>query len=146
LVLLFHSFWGIFGWFSIYLPLVAYSLLRKATFLLILPFALFIINFFIISKRKEKLSSLLFFSFFILTFVALIKDNLTFFHPQGRYLFPMLSFIGFYYTAGLFQISKYISKYLFKVYRNFVFYTILVVPLLILNIVSLITISNFYSK
>lgn len=146
LVLLFHSFWGVFGLFSVYLPLGAYSLLRKLTFLLILPFLLFMINFFKTSEKKEKLFFLLFFSFFAFTFVALIKDNLTFFHPQGRYLFPVLSFIGFYYTAGLFQISKYISKYLFKVYKNFVFYTILVIPLLILNIVSLITISNFYSK
>ncbi len=146
LVILFHSFWGIFGWFSIYLPLVVYSLLRKVTFLFILPFVLFVINFFITSEKKEKLSLLLFFSFFVLTFAALVKDNLTFFHPQGRYLFSMLSIIGFYYTASLFQISKYISKYLFKAYKSFVFYLILVVPLLLLNIVSLITISNFYSN
>lgn len=146
LVILFHSFWGIFGWFSIYLPLVVYSLLRKVTFLLILPFVLFLIDFFITSEKKEKLSLLFFFSFFVLTFVALVKDNLTFFHPQGRYLFSMLSVIGFYYTVSLFQISKYISKYLFKVYKSFVFYLMLVVPLLLLNIVSLITISNFYSN
>lgn len=146
LVILFHSFWGIFGWFSIYLPLVVYSLLRKTTFLLILPFVLFLIDFFKTSEKKEKLSLLLFFLFFVLTFAALIKDNLTFFHPQGRYLFSMLSIIGFYYTVSLFQISKYISKYLFKVYKSFVFYLMLVVPLLFLNIVSLITISNFYSK
>ena len=146
LVILFHSFWGIFGWFSIYLPLVVYSLLRKVTLLLVLPFVLFIINFFITSEKKEKLSLLLFFSFFVLTFVALVKDNLTFFHPQGRYLFSVLSIIGFYYTVSLFQISKYISKYLFKVYKCFVFYLMLVVPLLLLNIVSLITISNFYQN
>lgn len=146
LVILFHSFWGIFSWFSIYLPLMIYSILRKLTVFLFIPFLIFLADFFKNSPRQKKYSLLLFFSFFVLAFAALVKDNMNFFHPQGRYLFSVISVIGLFYTIGIFQISEIISKVIFKKYQNIVFYFLLFVPLLALNVLSAVTINNYFIK
>ncbi len=140
MTIVFHSFWGIFSWFSIYLPLSIYSILRKATVIFALPFLLFIHNFFKSSDKKGRSTILIFFLFFLINSIALIKDNFTFFHPQGRYLFSVISIIGFYYTASIYQIVNFFSKS----QKDYVFIIFESVPLLILNIISAITINNYY--
>lgn len=144
LITVFHSFWGIFSWFSIYLPLSVYSILRKVTVFLAVPFIFFVYDFFKETDKKSKITFLLFFSFFIINFIALVKDNLVFFHPQGRYLFSVISVVGFYYSAAIFTIAKFVSKIVFKKEGTFVFILLEGVPLLILNFISASTINNYY--
>ena len=146
LVLLFHSFWGIFGWFAVYLPLVVYSIIRKSTVIFLLPFIVFIQHFFKTAGKTQKISMLIFSSFLVIIFLALVKDNFNFFHPHGRYLFPVISIIGFYYSASIYQIAKLISKICFGTDKSIVFYSLILVPLVALNIISAITINNFFLK
>lgn len=146
LVLLFHSFWGIFGWFAVYLPLVVYSIIRKSTVIFLLPFVVFIHHYFKTADKTQKISMLIFSSFFVIIFLALVKDNFNFFHPQGRYLFPVISIIGFYYSASIYQVAKLVSKIYFGTYRAIIFYSLILVPLIALNIISAITINNFFLK
>jgi hypothetical protein len=146
LVIVFHSFWGIFSWFSIYLPLSVYSLLRKTTVVFFLPYFIFLLDFFKTATQKKKISVLLFHSFFFLTFLALVIDNFKFFHPQGRYLFSVISVIGFFYTASIYQIAAFFSKLFFKIYKSFIFYFLILFPLISLNFLSLIIINSYFSK
>lgn len=43
--LLFHSFWGVFGWFAVYLPVTVYSWLRRIT--------IGLIPFFLLKLRRD---------------------------------------------------------------------------------------------
>jgi len=144
LMIFFHSFWGIFGWFSIYLPLWVYSILRKVTLFLILPFALFMITFWKKASSVQKRSLGILLLFFVLVFSAIIKDNLTFFHPQGRYLFSMIGIVGFYYTVALYEIARLLSRAFRSKNRVLIFYFILFVPLLFLNGISLKVINKYF--
>lgn len=145
LIILFHSFWGIFSWFSIYLPLMVYSILRKVTVLFFPVFLLFLYRHFKNNSLSER-TIVIFISFFVLTFLAIVKDNFNFFHPQGRYLFSVISVVGFYYTASIYQISEYFSQKIFKPYKRIVFFLLLFIPLAALNFLSMVTVGNYFSE
>lgn len=145
LLTVFHSFWGIFGWFSIYLPLPVYQFLRRATVLLLIPFLYFLFSNLKKENKRQRLSLSLFISFFIVSLLAIIRDNLNFFHPQGRYFFIVISVIGFYYITGLLQIVLLLKKIISK-YNVTVFYYLVFIPMIYLNIISVLTISKYFGK
>lgn len=145
LLTVFHSFWGIFGWFSIYLPLPAYQFLRRMTVLLFIPFIYFIYRNLKKENKSQRLSVIIFISFFIIISMAIIRDNLNFFHPQGRYFFVVISVIGFYYIIGLLQIFLLLNKMIKKHYVC-IFYYLIFIPMIYLNIISAMAINKYFNK
>ena len=137
-VLLFHSFWGVFGWFAVYLPVTVYSVLRRTTIIL-LPF--FIHQTTLLWRKSSpviKKRLLLLGVFAGTTIAAVVRDNLTFFHPQGRYLFPIIGIIGLYYGLSIFDLVQLVVPKNKKMVHSFLYYLAILTPLLYLNFLTFI--------
>lgn len=137
LVLLFHSFWGIFGWFAVYLPVQIYTWLRRVTILLLPFFLIEIKKLWHKSHRNQRKQLLALLAFFLVIVLAVGRDNLNFFHPQGRYLFPVIGIIGFYYGLAFTNLHRLFSTKLSPKLQRISYFLFLLGPLLYLNLVSL---------
>lgn len=144
LVLVFHSFWGIFGQFAIYLPVKVYSVLRRVTLFLSIFFVWQMVRFWKKAGLSRKTNLLLLFLFFFTVLGAVIFDNLSFFHPQGRYLFPVVGIASLYYSFSIYGLSLLVSKIIGKQFQKLIYYSLILVPLVYINLISLATINNFF--
>lgn len=129
---LFGSFWGVFGWMNVALPLFVYALLL-----------LFVsINFlFLVKKYNVKFLFHTKILFAVLSVVfcigGIVYYNTIYSQHQGRFLFPVLSFIVIFLVYGVKTISEKIQK------ENLVIITS-VVLFVVIDIISLFTIYGFY--
>ncbi|HUW21501.1 MAG TPA: hypothetical protein VMW41_02415 [Candidatus Bathyarchaeia archaeon] len=143
-VLFFHSFWGVFGWFAIYLPVMIYSALRKLT-LLLFPFLVW----YLVKIRKkltgfQKKSLSLLCLFLSIVLAAIIRDNFIFFHPSGRYLFPVIGIVALYYSLSIYSISLLVSRFIGKRFQKLIYYVFIILPLAYINIISIIKVSSYF--
>jgi 4-amino-4-deoxy-L-arabinose transferase-like glycosyltransferase len=104
----FQSFWGQFGWMALPLPTQAYQVLLVLSGLLLIGFAVWVVQ----TQRSspgglsiEGPGSLLAFSA-LLTLLAFLWYNLTFVQHQGRYLYPALVPLSTAAALGLHTVTR----------------------------------------
>jgi 4-amino-4-deoxy-L-arabinose transferase-like glycosyltransferase len=104
--LLFKSFVGIFGLMNIYLPNWIYSIFTMLFLFAVSGYVLGLIN-----RRISLLVTIILFMIFLLNLFIVIRINLTFTQPQGRYLFPALPAVALIVAIGLENLPRW-SNYL----------------------------------
>ena len=129
---LFGSFWGVFGWMNVALPFFAYALL----FLFVITNFLFLLKKY--NLKSIFVSKILFAALSIISCLGgIIYYNTLYSQHQGRFLFPVLSFI----VVGLAYGIKTISE---KFIKENIVITTSVILFAVIDIISLITIYRFY--
>lgn len=129
---LFGSFWGVFGWLNVALPFFTYVLL----FL----FCSFAVYFALTKVKLVKLYNinvLIGFLTIIFCFSGVVYYNTIYSQHQGRFLFPVISFIVIFLVYG---IKTAFEKFNHNenLIRAVVFF------FLFLDIISIFTIKSFY--
>ncbi|MBI2906566.1 MAG: hypothetical protein HYX92_02790 [Chloroflexi bacterium] len=128
----FKSFWGQFGWMALPADDRAYILLAALSGLAGLGLILFVMRAF---KEKAALTGQqrawlwVLAAAFVLVAAAMIGYNLRFLQPQGRYLFPAIVPIAFFFTLGLREVIS-------PRYATLVF-TLIYAGMLLLNVIFL---------
>lgn len=83
----FDSFWGVFGWFTWRAPMA-------------FTWALFALALAALRKPSSRLGLLMSFAF-LLQFIGILKHQLAFDPPEGRYFYPAMLPIAFFFATGL---------------------------------------------
>ncbi len=91
-------------------------------------------------KKKHLIAGII----LILITVGATRDNLTFFHPQGRYLYPIIGLAGYFYTQGLDGLITVLVPNCRKATKEILFFILIFGPLIWLNLISLRTVARFY--
>lgn len=129
---LFGSFWGVFGWLNVALPFFTYVLL----FLFCAFSAYFILTKFKL-KKIYNLNYITASLTVLFCFSGVVYYNTIYSQHQGRFLFPVISFIVIFLVYGL-KIAFEKFNHNENLIRAVVFFFIF------LDILSIFTIKNFY--
>ena len=135
---LLNSFIGSFGWMYIRIPLYIHL------FYLVLGFAAVFgfIRSKIIQNRYLFNIAILMTLFVLLCLIGITFFNLTYTQHQGRYMFPVISFIVIILSLGL--------KYFTGLYKNYISRRILIISvitaLVIFDFICLFTVYSFYNR
>ena len=126
--IMFHSFWGQFGWMGVPLDARVYNILLALSLFALIGLVPFLATAFPHAPRSNAAGTtavvavpyhrqtdglLLAGTWLLFTFGATLAYSLDFFQAQGRYLFPALGAIAIFVAAGLgewIRIASQIAK------------------------------------
>jgi len=129
---LFGSFWGVFGWMNVALPFLIYVLL----FLFCASIVLFSLKKITLLKfSNEKILFAVLSIVFCL--MGVVYYNLSYSQHQGRFLFPVISFISIFLVYGIKNAAE-------KFKREKLIYVSIVIFFVLIDVISLVTIERFY--
>jgi len=131
---LFGSLWGVFGWMNVALPFFIYILLFLFCAVMFISVAKNV------SMQKIMNEKILFaVSCIILCIAGVVFYNLSYSQHQGRFLFPVISFISIFMVYGV--------KFLTEKFERENLIMILVISFFVfVDIVSIFTLYSFYNN
>ncbi len=109
---LYESFWARFGYFDLALPRVYYVIVEVLGLLAIIGFIAFLFNKFKIMDKDRRASILLMIILAAVILVGVFGYNLSFYQPQGRYMFSIIGIYGLIMAVGLLQLlPRFLKKW-----------------------------------
>jgi 4-amino-4-deoxy-L-arabinose transferase-like glycosyltransferase len=133
---LFHSFIGSFGWMNLKIPSYIYMFYALLGFIALLGY----IKSDIIKKDKMSHNFILMILFIFLCLSGIIYFNLTYNQYQGRYMFPVASFIILILSFGL---KEFAGLYKSHFSKN-ILIVFLVIFLVLFDVICLVVTYYFY--
>ena len=132
---LYESFWARFGYFDLALSRFYYVIVEVLGLLAVIGFVIFIFRKFKQMENSRKIPMLLMIILAAVVLIGVFNYNLSFYQPQGRYMFPVIGVYGLIVAAGLLQLlPQFLKKWGSAV---------LIIFLLIINWQSLLIIKTY---
>lgn len=100
----FQSYWARLGYFDVSLPSIYYYVIGAGSVVAAIGLIYFILRAFRNFEKERKYSMLLLVAMALIIFAGIFIYNLSFYQPQGRYLFPVISVLSLALSVGLLQI------------------------------------------